>query len=150
MASPTGGQFIFGPPSGFSAVTLGLNNGSTISPAPVSGNFNIEVFTAAGVTALPTLDSGFQAGVIDPGGTFAGPGFLTGNTLTLFTGNYALTDSVVSGVGQTPDTIILGSGNQTVFGAPGDTLQGGSGTQVLNALTQFSGGAETVLGGSGA
>ena len=42
---------------------------------PAIGNFNIEVFTAFGVTTLPTLDPGFQAGIIDPGGTLIAPGF---------------------------------------------------------------------------
>jgi hypothetical protein len=150
MASPVGGQFIFGPPSGFSAVTLGINNGSgSIFPAAVSGNFNIEVFTNTPATTVTAVDAGFQSGVIDPNGTLVAPGALTGTTLTLATGNYLLTDSVISGSGQSPATIILGSGNQTVVGAPGDTLQGGSGTQVLNGIQQFSG-AETILGGSGA
>src|SRR5579864_317020 len=152
MASPVGGQFIFGPPSGFSAVTLGVNNGvlpNPIFPAPVSGNFNIEVFAATSATTVTAVDAGFQDGVIDSNGTLVAPGALTGTILRLATGNYLLTDSVISGSGQTPATIILGSGNQTVVGAPGDTLQGGSGTQILNAITQFAGGAETIIGGSG-
>ena len=151
MASPVGGQFVFG--AATSTITLGLNNGTSIFPAAVTNDFNIEVFTAAGVTTLPTLDTGFQAGAIDPGGTLVAlgsGGALTGTTLQLFTGNYLLTDSVVSGSGQSAATIILGSGDQTVVGAPGDTLQGGSGPQqVLNGVQQFSG-AETILGGSGA
>ncbi len=149
MASPVGGQFLVGAPAGFSAVTLGINDGTNpIFPVPASGNFNIEVFTAFGVTTLPTLDPGFQAGIIDPGGTLIAPGFLTGNTLRLFTGDYLVTDSVF-GSGQTAATIVLGSGNQTVVGAPGDTLQGGSGTQVLNPIQQFSAAGETIIGGSG-
>jgi hypothetical protein len=149
MASPVGGQFIFGPPSGFAAVTLGVNNGTTLFPTPVAGNFNIEVFAATSATTVTAIDAGFQAGVIDANGTLVAPGALTGTILRLATGDYLLTDSVISGSGQTPATIILGSGNQTVVGAPGDTLQGGSGTQVLNAVQQFVGGAETIIGGSG-
>src|SRR5437660_7003973 len=149
MASPVGGQFLVGAPAGLSAVTLGINDGTNpIFPVPASGNFNIEVFTAFGVTTLPTLDPGFQAGIIDPGGTLIAPGFLTGNTLRLFTGDYLVTDSVF-GSGPTAATIVLGSGNQTVVGAPGDTLQGGSGTQVLNPIQQFSAAGETIIGGSG-
>src|SRR5712691_3772886 len=150
MASPTGGRFIVGPPAGFSSTTLGINNGTSVFPAPVAGSFNIEVFTAAGVTTLPALDSGFQAGIIDPNGTLVAPGVLTGTTLRLFTGDYAVTDSVTGNAAQGAATIILGSGNQRVVGAPGDTIQGGSGTQVLDAIQQFSGGAETIIGGSGA
>src|SRR5713226_6068724 len=151
MASPTGGRFIVGPAAGFSSTTLGINDGANpIFPAPVAGNFNIEVFTAAGVTALPALDTGFQAGIIDPGGTLVAPGALTGTTLRLFTGDFAVTDSVTGNAAQGAATIILGSGNQRVVGAPGDTIQGGSGTQVLDAIQQFAGGAETIIGGSGA
>src|SRR5205807_1774908 len=77
MASPVGGQFLVGAPAGFSAVTLGINDGTNpIFPVPASGN-------------------------------------------------------------------------QTVVGAPGDTLQGGSGTQVLNPIQQFSAAGETIIGGSG-
>src|SRR5713101_1294389 len=125
MASPTGGRFIFGPPAGFSSTTLGINNGTSVFPAPVAGSFNIEVFTAAGVTTLPALDSGFQAGIIDPNGTLVAPGVLTGTTLRLFTGDYAVTDSVTGNAAQGAATIILGSGNQRIVGAPGDTVQGG-------------------------
>src|SRR6266849_9743343 len=150
MASPTGGRFILGPPTGSPAVTVGINDGkNTIFPAPVAGNFNIEVFTAAGVTALPALDTGFQAGIIAPGGTLVATGALTGTTLRLFTGDFAVTDSVTGNAAQGAATIILGSGNQRVVGAPGDTIQGGSGTQVLDAIQQFAGGAETIIGGSG-
>jgi hypothetical protein len=153
MASPTGGRFIAGPQAGFTAVTPGINDGvDPIFPAPVSGNFNIEIFTAAGVTTLPALDVGFQAGVIDPNGTLVAlgtGGALTGTTLQLFTGNYAVTDTVTGNPLQTAATIILGSGNQTVVGAPGDTLQGGSGSQVLDGIQQFIGGPETIIGGSG-
>src|SRR5216684_1546630 len=74
-----GGRFLFGPPAGFTSVTLGINDGKN-------------------------------------------PIF--------------------------PATVTLGSGNQTIIGAPGDTIQGGSGSQVLNAVQQFSG-AETIIGGSG-
>ena len=145
-----GGRFLFGPPAGFTSVTLGINDGKNpIFPAPVAGSFNIEVFTAAGVTTLPTLDSGFQAGVIDPAGTLVAPGYLSGTKLQLFTGNYLVTDALTgSTTGQTAVTATLGSGNQTIIGAPGDTIQGGSGSQVLNAVQQFSG-AETIIGGSG-
>ncbi len=149
MASPTGGRFIVGPPAGFSSTTLGINNGTSVFPAPVAGSFNIEVFTAAGVTTLPALDSGFQAGIIDPNGTLVAPGVLTGTTLRLFTGDYAVTDSVTGNAAQGAATIILGSGNQRIVGAPGDTVQGGSGTQILDAIEQFAGGAETIIGGSG-
>jgi len=67
MASPTGGRFLIGAPAGFTSTTLGINDGTNpVFPGSVTGNSNAEVFTAAGVTTLPALDSGFQAGAIDP------------------------------------------------------------------------------------
>ena len=67
MASPTGGRFLIGAPAGITSTTLGINDGTNpVFPGSVTGNFNVEVFTAAGVTTLPALDSGFQAGAIDP------------------------------------------------------------------------------------
>jgi len=153
MASPTGGRFIIGPPAGFTSVTASINDGiDPVFPTPVSGNFNIEVFTAAGVTTLPALDSGFQAGIIDPGGDLVAPGFLTGTTLRLFTGDYAVTDSV-TGATQTAADIILGSGSQTVTGGSGDTLQGGSGSQLLiggsGPTTVFGAPGDLVVAGAG-
>jgi hypothetical protein len=149
MASITGGRFVFGLPgsSTLAGVGLGLFDGTNpISPAAVAGNFNIEVFTSVSGNTLPALDTGFQAGVIDNGATLTN-NFLTGSVLQLFTGDYALTDSVTGA--NTPAFIALGTGNQSVVGAGGDTIQGGSGTQVLNAITNFAAGAETVIGGSG-
>ena len=149
MASPTGGRFLVGAPTGFTATTLGINDGTNpVFPGPVTGNFNVEVFTAPGVTTLPALDSGFQAGAIDAAGKLVAPGYLTGARLQLFTGNFLITDSVSGDPLQGAATIVLGSGNQTVVGAGSDTIQGGSGTQVINAVQQFSG-AETIIGGSG-
>ncbi len=125
MAAPSGGRFLFSEEG--ASITLGINDGiDPIFPAPVAGlgDVNIEVFTAAGVTALPTLDSGFQGGIIDPGGTLVAPGFLTGTNLQLFVGGL-VTDSVTGDAFQTPANIVLGSSNQTIVGAPGDTIQGG-------------------------
>jgi len=152
MASPTGGRFVFSPPTGFSAVTLGINlgGGAPIFPAAVSGHFNIEVFTATSVTGSASslvLAPGFQAGVIDHGAGLPG-GFLSGNTLELGSGNYFVVDHGASVTGAGPATIVGGTGNQTIYGAPGDEQIGGSGTQILNSLSQ--GGHESVFGGSGA
>jgi hypothetical protein len=151
MASPGGGRFLIGAPTGLSGTILGVNDGTNpVFPAAVAGSFNVEVFTAAGVTTPTPLAAGFQAGVLDPGGNLVtAPGFLTGTTLTLATGDYLVVDSVTGAAGQGTANIVLGSGNQTVVGAPGDTIQGGSGAQVINAITQFSGGAEAIFGGSG-
>lgn len=145
MASPTGGQFVFSIPPSTQQVILGINNGTApVFPGPVTGDFNIEVFTSPTVTGVPAPDSGFQASVTDPNGTLSS-NFLTGTVLTLGGGNYELTDSITGSASQSPARITLGSGNQTVVGANGDTLVGGSAAQILDALL----GNETVIGGSG-
>jgi hypothetical protein len=151
MASPTGGRFIIGAPSGFNAVAVGINDGTDpITQSPVTGSFNIEVFTAAGATLPATFASGFQAGILDPGGTIVPlgtGGALTGTNLTLGTGNYVITDTLIGG--RAAASVTLGSGTQRIVGAGGDTLQGGSGPGILDAIQQFSSGAETIIGGSG-
>lgn len=141
MASPVGGQFIFS--AGDNKVSLSLNDGSGPIQTPVEGNFNIEVFTAPSLTTLPTLDPGFQAGVLDPNATIDSAGFLTGTNLTLFGGDYAVSDRPTGF--NTPAVITLGSGNQAVKGTIGDTLVGGTGNQVLN--TAF--GSSYAIGGTG-
>jgi hypothetical protein len=148
MAVPTGGQFIFA--ANGSAVALGLTTDGSVPPvpAPVAGDFNIEVFTSVTGGALPALASGFQAGVIDNQGAIGANGLLTGTQLQLFTGDYSVVDSPTGA--NSPATVILGSGNQilgsanqTVYGAAGDTLIGGMGNQFLDGLS----GAESIIGG---
>lgn len=149
MASPVGGFFKFtdGVP-----VRLGLKNpGHTVSPDPISGDLNIEAFT--GVTTLPTRDPGFDQSVI-VSDTVAGDtaphliGFgtdqlLTGRRLTLFGGNYKVTDSVTGLTTQRPSRITASYGNQTIVGAALDTLIGGNGTQsIVGSL-----GRESIIGG---
>jgi hypothetical protein len=151
MASPTGGRFIFQAPDGFAGVTLGINNGvAPVFPEPVEGNFNVEVFTAAGVSGTPTLDPGFQDFAIDFNGTLGTDpvGFLTGHVLTLGSGNLTVADSVTGAATQTAASIVGGSGNQHIVGAGGDVLIGGSGNQILNAIQQEAG-TQTLIGGSG-
>jgi hypothetical protein len=150
MASPIGGQFIFGTASG-QTVVLGINNGSGIAPGPIAGDLNIEVFTALAqsTTTVPAPDTGWDQAAIDFGGTIVN-NFLTGHHLILGGGDYMVTDSVtgVSGAfAQSAAEIDAGSGAQTLIGAAGDTLKGGSGdNQILSGLA----GPETVAGGSGA
>jgi len=144
MAAAVGGRWIFsvvGQP-----IVLGINDGvHAIFPAPQAGAFNIEVFTNTTVTAIPNpLNDGFQDGAIDPGAVLDN-GFLTGPDLRLGAGNFLVVDSVTSASGQSPAKVALGSGNQTVIGAKGDTLIGGSGSQILSAIA----GNQRVIGGSG-
>jgi hypothetical protein len=145
MASPTGGQWVFGLPnsgSTFTSLNLATSLGNGVPfPAAVSGAFNIEVFTAGTQT---TADPGFQATATDPGAQVLG-GLLTGSPLVLSGGSYVVTDTVV-GSSHTPGSITLGSGAQTIVGAAGDSLTGGSGSSVLNAIA----GTENVVGGTAA
>src|SRR5438046_2460299 len=124
MASPVGGQFLFDIPGSSQTVNLGLKSGST-APSSVAGALNIEVFP--NVSSLPALDTGFTAGVIDNGSVAIVNNLLTGSQLTLFTGNYRVTDVATGSASQTPAQITAGSGNQTLSGAAKDTLVGGSG-----------------------
>ncbi|HLY44703.1 MAG TPA: hypothetical protein VKQ73_03935 [Stellaceae bacterium] len=146
MASPTGGQFVFTVDQSGTIVAagLGINNGTAHTAGTPAAPVNIEVFTAPGLTTIPALDTGFTDGVLDAGGTLVN-NFLTGPHLVLGTGNYILNDSSTGSSAQSAALIDLGSGNQNVIGAPGDTLKGGSGVQVLNGLI---GGSQTIVGGS--
>jgi hypothetical protein len=145
MASPTGGRFIIGPQAPAVFVNMGINDGIdpvTTNPSTVIGAFNVEVFTATGLTTVPTPDAGWNAAILDPGGTtvpFGSGSFLSGSNVTLGGGNYLFTDT-----GGAPASITLGTGNQQAVGAAGDTIIGGSGA---DSITGGAGGS--VVGGSG-
>jgi Ca2+-binding RTX toxin-like protein len=149
MASPVGGRFKFtdGVP-----VHLGLKNpGKGVSSGAIPGDLNIEAFT--GVTTLPSLAPGYTQGVIvsdtvtgDRAPELIGTGtnqLLTGRRLTLFGGNYKVVDT--NTVPGNTARITAGSGNQTVVGAAHDTLIGGTGTQSIVG----SAGHESIVGGTG-
>jgi hypothetical protein len=151
MASATGGRFIIGPQApSTTAFTVSINDGINGVTPPVPGDFNIEVFTAA--ATLPAPDAGFQASILDPGGTLVTVGTgsaLSGSNLTLGSGDYVITDTPTIS-GRAAASITLGTGNQRVVGAGGDTLIGGAaGNQILDAIQQFAGGPETIGGGGG-
>jgi len=169
MASPVGGQFLFDKPGG--TVSIGLVKQGQTSPIPASGStvagaVNIEIF--AGLSTLPTkFDGNYNQGAL-VGDTVAGDtapdlvnGLLTGRTLTLAAGDYRVTNENNNTTGVTtlagaggPALIQAGSGNQSVVGAAGDTLIGGSGNQLLdgtagNQQIQLGSGIDTVFGGKG-
>jgi len=153
MSSPTGGRWIFSPAagSGFNGVVLGINNGvAPVFPFAAPGALNIEVFTNPTVAGIPNPDNNFTVSMADPNGTLD-TGFLTGTNLRLGGGNFLAVDSVaasatVSGP-QSASKITLGTGNQTVLGAKGDTLIGGQAPSTLQILSALVGN-ETVVGGS--
>ena len=126
-------------------IVLGINNGvAPVFPGAQDNAFNIEVFTNPTVSGVPGPQPGFHASIADPGGTLEN-GFLTGTSLQLGGGDLLVVDSVTGAAGQSPAMIKLGGGKQTVIGARFDTLVGGSGAQILSALS----GDQTVIGGSG-
>jgi hypothetical protein len=144
MASQTGGQWVFGLGANDTtdkALQLSTNNGTSFFPNPVSGDLNIEVFVASSI--IGTLDTGFQAGAADKGASVVN-GLLTGSPLLLGGGDYVVSDTVVGS--HTPGAVTAGSGNQTLVGASGDALTGGSGNkQVLSGIA----GNEFITGGTG-
>jgi hypothetical protein len=152
MAITTGGRWIFSVPagSGFSRIVLGVNDGlSPVSPLPLDGAFNIEVFTNPAVAepGTPIPDARFQASIVDANGVFDGA-FLTGANLQLGSGDYLVVDSMTGAAAQGRAQIMLGIGNQTVVGARFDTQVGGqqavTASQILSALA----GNQTVIGGA--
>jgi hypothetical protein len=150
MDSSTGGRWLFS--SSLSPVILGINNGAApVFPSPQANAFNIEVFTNPTVRGVPVPDGGFQTSITDPGGTLEN-GFLTGTNLVLGAGDFLVVDSVTSSSSQASQ-INLGGGNQTVIGAPQDTLIGGSGNQILSGLVPGMplaiGAGLTITGGTG-
>jgi hypothetical protein len=122
MTAPNGGRWIFSTTG--QPVVLGFNNGSApVFPPPQPGAFNIEAFTNPIGSGVPNPDAGFQSSIADPGGTLDN-GFLTGTRLLLGSGDFLVVDSVTGSSQQSGSFITLGTGNQTVVGAPGDTIQG--------------------------
>src|SRR5712671_1594368 len=150
MASPAGAQYVFFEPSG-PGVNISLTpNGSNLTP-PVPGTANIEVFTAAPGSLAPGYQGSAFASGADVG---SAPGFdpntdVFGPTpLQLLAGNYAVVD-ISSG-----NIISLGSGNQSVIGAVGDTITGGSGAGFIDATAGSiavqigsSGGSDNIFSG---
>src|ERR1051326_7989815 len=112
---------------------------------PVPGEFNLEVIINATGTGNYATPPGYQGVLIE-----SVPGKTVPPTVTMLHGNYGLVD------GGGNDRIFLGDGSESVQGASGDTLAGGTGlNQFLDAhlgnqsVTGGSGGTETIFGGPG-
>ena len=131
MASIPGSHcdiFAGGQPINF-GVTNDPNNVPPASTVP--GTFNLEVVVNSSGTGSFSTPKGYQGVAILS---------TDGHTLTALHGSYDVTDAGNN------DLIILGDGNESVLGATGDTLQGGSGaSQFIDAHL----GHQSVLGGSG-
>ena len=101
---------------------------------PVPGDFNLEVILSDSGTGNFTVAGGYQALAV-----MATPG---GAVFTARHGDYGVIDTGIGG-----NKVILGDGNESVRGAPHDTLQGGSGN---NQFLDGSAGQQLIfLGGAG-
>src|SRR6266851_4337463 len=101
----------------------------------VGGGFHLEVVYNATGTGNGNMDPGYDGLVYvsnDAGHT----------VLTMAHGAFKVTDDAANGGGN--DHIYLGDGAETIIGATGDTLTGGTGN---NQFLDGSQGAETVYGG---
>src|SRR5437879_706353 len=132
MASIPGSHYdIFAPNQ---TVDMALTYDANSAAPPVSGEFNLEiVINSTGTGNYPT-PPGYQGVLIE---TPPGKGFPP--TLTMLHGNYGLVD----GAGN--DRIFLGDGSESIGGALGDTLAGGTG---LNQFLDGHLGNQSILGGT--
>src|ERR1700730_225509 len=129
MASIPGSQYdVY---AGGQTINFGVTTDPNTVPPPVGGDFNIEVVVNATGTGSYNTASGYQGLAILS---------TDGHTLTLLHGDYKVTDDGSN------DCIYLGDGAETVVGATGDTLYGGTGN---NQFLDASAGNQIVWGGSG-
>jgi hypothetical protein len=143
MVSIPGSHYdVFAPGQGVNIATT--YNPPSIAP-PVPGDFNLEVIINSTGTGNYTTAPGYQGLAIE-----SMPGKVLPPTLTALHGDYGIVDSGGN------ELIILGDGAESVGGAVGDTLAGGTGlNQFLDAhlgyqsVTGGSGGTETIWGGVG-
>jgi hypothetical protein len=133
MASITGSQYdVY---AGGQTINFGITSDPNNVPPPVGGDFNLEVVVNATGTGSYNTASGYQGLAILS---------TDGHTLTLLHGAYWVIDDGANGGGN--DHIYLGDGAESVTGASGDTLTGGTGN---NQFIDATLGAETVYGGTG-
>src|SRR5436305_2813283 len=132
MASIPGSHYdIYAPGQ---TVNFGLTYDANSFAPPVSGEFNLEiVINATGTGNYPT-PPGYQGVLIE-----SVPGKTIPPTVTMLHGNYGLVD----GAGN--DRIFLGDGSESIGGALGDTLAGGTG---LNQFLDGHLGNQSILGGA--
>src|SRR4051812_127117 len=130
MASPVGAQYVFFEPDS-TEVRLALTREASNLPALAAGTGNIEVFT----TSPGSPEFGPRGSAFAPGAVVDHATILGAAGLELLTGDYAVAGG---------NSIRLGSGNQSVIGAAGATVTGGSGSGFIDA----SAGAITVQIGS--
>src|SRR5205814_1422192 len=128
-SSPPSPQYVFFAPG--QTMNVGATTDPNNPPPPVSGDFNLELVLNATGTGSYMTAPGYQGLAIRSA---------DGHTLTMLHGDYGAVDN---GAG---NTIFLGDGSESIGGAIGDTIQGGSGPHQLLAAPP---GHQSVLGGSG-
>ncbi|HEY4472559.1 MAG TPA: hypothetical protein VGN21_15390, partial [Stellaceae bacterium] len=113
-------------------INFGVTSDPNNPPPPVPGDYNLEVVVNGTGTGSFATAPGYQ-----------GLAILSTDmhTLTLLHGDYGVVDH-----GPTANTIILGDGNETIGGAFGDTVIGGTGASQFIDATR---GEESIVGGSG-
>src|SRR5438045_1458730 len=133
MASIPGSHYeIFAPGQ---TVNFGLTYDANSFAPPVPGEFNLEVIINATGTGNYPTPPGYQGVLIE-----SVAGKTIPPTVTMLHGNYGLIDAGGN------DRIFLGDGSESVQGASGDTLAGGTG---LNQFLDAHLGNQSVTGGSG-
>src|SRR5205814_1865933 len=135
-SSPPSPQYVFFAPG--QTMNVGATTDPNNPPPPVSGDFNLELVLNATGTGSYMTAPGYQGLAIRS---------TDGHTLTLLHGDYGVVDN---GAG---NTIFLGDGSESIGGAVGDTIQGGSGpNQFLDghlghqSITGGTAGNETIWG----
>jgi len=159
MASVSGSQLVF-QAGGHQNVNLILNDGKTVTGSTVAGAVNIEVFTTGLGPTLPGVNgTAFIQGAMQLSKDAVQAGSLNA-TEQLGSGSFSVTDDTSkhsASQHQAPqgETIMLGTGAQTVIGSSGDTLIGGNSIgdrQVIDLTGKdhlVTAGPMTAVGGAG-
>jgi len=123
------------------AIFIGVTTDANNPPPPVFGEFNLEVILNSNNSLFFTIAPDYQGlGVMETPGAAI---------FTALQGDFSIVDAGAN------DRIRAGAGNVSILGAPSDTLQGGGGSQFLDAhlgnqlVVGGIAGNETIWGGPG-
>src|SRR4051794_16097316 len=117
MSSLVGGQYVFKTANGGAIAPVFANANSGQPPAPVAGQFNLELIIQPNPAAL-SVPSGYQG---------AASLSSTGQALQLLGGSFQVTDNSGGNSITAPST----GDAVTIIGGNGDTIIGGSGNLVV-------------------